>query len=168
MVIVGGGHDVSPVVDLALNVDFRVTVATFRGADRAKERFPDADRVLSTSPRSLTDDVPFDANTYVVVMSHNFIDDRLALAELLATDVPYIGLMGPKERFEEMLDAFEEEGEALDNLDRVYTPVGLDLGGGAPYQVAHSIVAEALAVRNGREGSHLRAGDGSVHNRSSD
>ncbi len=165
LVILGGGHDVAPVVDLALNVDFRVTVATFRGADRARERFPDADRVLSSSPRSLTDDVAFDGDTYVVVMSHNFIDDRLALADLLATDVPYVGLMGPQERFEQMIDEFEEEGEELGNLDPVYTPVGLDLGGGAPYQVAHSIVAEALAVKNGREGSHLRAVDGTVHDR---
>ncbi len=87
LVVIGSGHDVSPIVDLALNVDFRVTVVTFRGADGAKERFPDADRVVATSPRSLTDDVTFDANTYVVVMSHNFIDDRLALEALLETDV---------------------------------------------------------------------------------
>ena len=110
----------------------------------------------------------FDTNTYVVVMSHNFIDDRFALAELLETDVPYIGLMGPKERFEQMLDEFEQEGETLGDLDPVYTPVGLDLGGGAPYQVAHSIVGEVLAVKNGREGGHLRAREGTVHNRANE
>ncbi|WP_231184927.1 XdhC/CoxI family protein [Haladaptatus sp. DYF46] len=167
LVVVGSGHDVSPIVDLALNVDFRVTVVTFRGADGAKERFPDADRVVATSPRSLTDDVTFDANTHVVVMSHNFIDDRLALESLLETDVPYVGMMGPKERFEEMLEAFEEEGVEIPATERknVYTPVGLDLGGGAPYQVAHSVVGEALAVRNGRSGGHLREGTKSVHDR---
>ena len=167
LVVIGTGHDVGPVVDLALNVDFNVTVVSYRGADHAVERFPDADRVLSTSPRSLTDDVTFDEDTYVVVMSHNFVDDRFTLGELLSTDVPYVGLMGPEERFEEMLEAFDEEGEQFseDELSVVYTPIGLDLGGGAPYQIAHSIVAEALAVRNDRHGSHLRGVEGHVHRR---
>ena len=69
-------------------------------------------------------------------------------AELLETDVPYVGLMGPRERFEEMLADLREEGVTLSEADRerLYTPVGLDLGGGSPYQIALSVVAEVLAV----------------------
>lgn len=78
--------------------------------------------------------------------------------ERVASDVPYVGLMGPTERFERIADELRAEGRELSQseLDRLYTPVGLDLGGGAPYQIAHSIVAELLAVRHGRTPAHLR------------
>jgi xanthine dehydrogenase accessory factor len=67
--------------------------------------------------------------------------------------------MGPAERFEEIAAEWREEGRDLSptDLDRLYTPIGLDLGGGTPYQIAHSIVAELLAVRHGRTPTHLRS-----------
>ncbi|WP_380675688.1 XdhC family protein [Salinigranum sp. GCM10025319] len=122
---------------------------------------------MSTSPARMTDAYDFDANTYVVVSTHNFVDDRLAVEALLATEVPYVGLMGPRERFEEMLDDFAAEGTEFTDaqLDRLYTPVGLDLGGGSPYQIALSIVSEALAVKNGREPKHLKTREGTIHDR---
>jgi len=116
----------------------------------------------------VTEDVAFDRDTYVVLMTHNFVDDRIALPALLETDVEYVGLMGPTERFEELCADLAEEGRHLsaEERARVYTPVGLDLGAETPYQVAHSIVAEALAVHNGREGGHLREVPGPIHERS--
>ncbi len=169
LVVLGTGHDVGPVVELATRNDFRVTVVGFRGADATADRFPDAANVRSTSPATLRDGdaYDFDENTYAVVMTHNFVDDRLAIDELLQTPVPYVGLMGPRERFEEMLDAYADEGRTLNDneLDRVHTPIGLDLGGGSPYQIAHSIVAELLAVHNDRTPRHLTEREGPIHRR---
>jgi len=167
LVVVGTGHDVSPLVDAAKHADFRVTVTGFRGGMATEERFPRADSVVSTSPARITEDVEFDRNTYVVVMTHNFVDDRLALGELVETPVPYIGLMGPTDRFERMLDRFETEDDPIDDsqIERIYTPIGLDLGGGSPYQIAYSIVAELLAVRNDRTPQHLRDRKGTIHER---
>jgi xanthine dehydrogenase accessory factor len=142
-------------------------VVGFRGAAAKRERFPAAEAVRSTSPARLTEAYDFDEGTYVVVATHNFVDDRLAVEALLDTPVPYIGLMGPRERFEEMLEEFAAEGTEFtdDQLDRLYTPVGLDLGGGSPYGIALSIVAEVLAVANDREPKHLRAREGTIHDR---
>jgi xanthine dehydrogenase accessory factor len=169
LVVCGTGHDVGPVVEVAKRADFRVTVAGFRGADATPERFPEADDVISTSPVDLADayDRGFDRDTYAVVMTHNFVDDRLAVETLLDTDAPYVGLLGPRERFEEMVEEFEAEGRTVsDNqLERVYTPAGLDLGGGDPYQIAVSIVSEALAVDNDRHPRHLREREGPIHER---
>jgi xanthine dehydrogenase accessory factor len=102
-------------------------------------------------------------------MSHNFLDDRLALESLLDTDVPHIGLMGPRKRFERMRDEMADEGTALtdDQLARLSTPVGLDLGGGEPIQIAMSIVSEALAVHNDKSGGRLRDKEGPIHERAS-
>lgn len=167
--VFGTGHDVAPVCELAKNVDFRVTVVGFRGASTNEERFPAADRVLSTSPGRLQDELTFDENTYAVVMTHNFVDDRLTVEALLPTAVQYIGLMGPRERFEEMqttvAEESQDEGLSAENLHKLYTPVGLDLGGGTPYQIAHSIVSELLVVHNDRTPRHLKTREGHIHER---
>jgi xanthine dehydrogenase accessory factor len=167
LVVVGTGHDVGPIAELGAQADFRVSVVGFRGAAAKADRFPAASEVVSTSPARMTDEFDFDANSYVVVATHNFVDDRLAIEALLDTPVPYVGLMGPHERFEEMLDDFEDEGTTFTDaqLDRLYTPVGLDLGGGSPYQIALSIVSEVLAVRNDRQPRHLRTREGTIHDR---
>ncbi|WP_336001901.1 XdhC family protein [Halorientalis halophila] len=169
LVVVGSGHDVGPVVELAANVDFRVHVVGFRGTT-GPDQFPAADAVRSTSPAQIRDVESFDENTYVVVMTHNFVDDRLALEELLDVPVPYVGLMGPRERFEELVAAMADDETAAtptdDDLERIYTPIGLDLGGGTPYGIAHSIVAELLAVANDRDPKHLSERDGAIHGRS--
>ncbi len=166
LVVCGTGHDVAPVVELAA-AEFRVTVVGFRGAVDLDERFPDADRTVTTSPARLRDALELDDRTHAVVMTHNFVDDRLAVDELLRSPAPYVGLLGPRERFEEMRAAFEREGRqfAASELERLYTPIGLDLGSGSPYGIAHSIVAEVLAVANGRDPGHLSARDGPIHER---
>jgi xanthine dehydrogenase accessory factor len=167
LVVFGGGDDVGPVVELAATVDFRVTVVTFRGGQADPERFPAADATVAASPRDVGTLGPWNEDTYAVVMSHNFVDDRLAVAELLDTPVPYIGLMGPRTRFERMCEAFTDAGWPLTERDheRLYAPVGLDLGAETPHQVAYSIVAELLAVANGRTPQHLHRHEGPIHDR---
>jgi xanthine dehydrogenase accessory factor len=167
LVVFGTGHDVGPVTELAAKSDFRVTVIGFRGGVDIEERFPHADQVQTTSPSALREDLALTDRTYTVVMTHNFVDDRLTIEQLLEADVPYIGLMGPEERFQEMLEQFDAEKTQVDeaDFDRLYTPIGLDLGGGSPYQIAHRIVAEVLAVSNDRCPDHLRAREGPIHER---
>jgi len=166
-VVFGGGHDVRPVVELAKLVDFRVTVVTFRGGQVGDARAAGADEVISASPRDVADLREWDDDTYAVVMTHNFVDDRLTLDALLETPVPYIGMMGPRKRFAEMREAFAEEGRRFtdDELDRIYTPIGLDLGGDSPYRIAYSVVGELLAVANGRDAGHLVDREGPIHER---
>ncbi|WP_408960418.1 XdhC family protein [Natrinema sp. 74] len=167
LVVFGSGHDIEPVVELANRVDFRVTVVSFRGGRADDDRFPRADAVVSASPREIPDLKEWDADTYAVVMSHNFLDDRLAVEQLLETPTAYIGLMGPRKRFEEMRADVAEEGRPVTDadLERIYTPIGLSLGGDAPYQIALSIVAELLAVAHDRVPRHLGRRDGPIHGR---
>lgn len=167
LVVVGTGHDIGPITELGAKADFRVTVVGFRGADARAERFPAARDVRSTSPAQIREAFDFDEDTYVVVATHNFVDDRLAVDELLRTEVPYVGLMGPRDRFEEMLEEFDREDRSFSDSerDRLFTPVGLDLGGGSPYEIALSIVGEVLAVSNDREPRHLEDRAGPIHDR---
>jgi xanthine dehydrogenase accessory factor len=167
LVVFGTGHDVGPVTELAAKNDLRVTVVGFRGAVDLDERFPAASRTVTTSPAQVDEALALDDRTHAVVMTHNFVDDRLTVEALVDAGVPYVGLMGPRERFEEMLSAFADEGRRFtdEELAPVYTPVGLDLGSGSPYGIAHSIVAEVLAVANDRTPRHLKTREGPIHDR---
>lgn len=167
LLLFGGQRDVAPVARFGREVGFRVRVVTGRGGNADPTRFPGAHEVVATRAPDIADVVDAPERTYAVLMSHNFVDDRLALAALLETDIPYVGLMGPRNRFEEMQEAFAEEGEPLDerSLERVGTPVGLDLGGDHPEQIALSVVSEVLAIRNGRAGGRLTDRSGPIHPR---
>ena len=168
LVVFGHGHDVVPVVDLAKKSGFQVEVISFRGKEALGDRFSGADRVQTTSPGSLAETVQFDSNTYVVIMSHNFVDDRLMFETVLETPVPYIGLMGPRKRFDELLANCDDIVKLTPaDVDRIYTPIGVALGSETPYQIAHSIVAELLAVHNDQELSHLCDREGPIHERTS-
>lgn len=170
LVLFGNQNDIHPVTKLARQAGFRVVVASARGAKSSESAFPNAHDVRSVRAPDLAAVVEDGADQYtaVVLMSHNFIDDRLALQSVLSeTDVPYIGLMGPRKRFRELRDELSEEGFDLrpEDLDRIATPVGLDLGGGEPVEIAMSIVGEVLAVRNRRSGGRLREREGPIHSR---
>ena len=166
LVVFGSQPDVHPVIQLATQVGLRVTVASPRGGRANEDAFPSANHVQAIHPTDLAD-LGLDERTAVVIMSHNFIDDRLALESALETKTPYIGLMGPRKRFEEMRSALESDGVELSvsDQDRLATPVGLDLGGDEPMEIALSIVSEVVAVGNDRAGGQLTNQTGPIHDR---
>lgn len=167
LLVFGSQGDVRPVTRFARDAGFRVEVVSGRGAKATAERFPAADSVESVRAPDIAETVAAPEHTYAVLMSHNFLDDKLALESLLSTAVPYIGLMGPRKRFEEMRAAFEDDGRPLTSAERerISAPVGLDLGSDEPSQIAMSVVSEALAVANNASGGQLSERDGPIHAR---
>src|SRR5918999_1626694 len=85
-----------------------------------------------------------DERTYVVVMSHNYLRDRGHLRSFLGTGVPYLGMLGPRVRTEQLLQELREEGVQVtqDDLDALHGPIGLDVGSEGPEEIAAAIVAE--------------------------
>lgn len=163
LLLVGSQPDVHPVARVGSNAGFEVVVHSTRGVHGPGD-FPNAERVETGRPSDVVETVEDSQYTYAVVMTHNLVDDRLAVETLLSeTAIPYVGVMGPRERFERL----RAESDAITDevLDRVATPVGLDLGGGEPAEIALSIVSEALAVSNDREGMRLKRREGPIHTR---
>ncbi|MFC7134817.1 MULTISPECIES: XdhC family protein [Salinibaculum] len=164
---VGSQPDVEPVTRFADDVGFRVVVYSPRGATD-ESTFPRADIVRTGNPSDVADVVETPEHTYAVVMSHNLVDDRLAVEALLdRAALPYVGLMGPRKRFDSLRDLLADDGVALpaEALERISTPVGLDLGGGTPAEIALSVVGEVVAVSNGRAGGRLSDRAGPIHPR---
>lgn len=149
LLVCGAGDDARPLVTLATAAGFRVSVADRRGSYLLIERFPEAFELLAVRPDS--GEFPATRQTYAVVMTHSLAHDTEWVRHLLATQVSYIGLLGPRARTVKILS----EIGATDG-ERVYGPVGLDLGADGPEQVALAIVAELLSVWSGRQPQHLR------------
>lgn len=163
IILFGSQNDIHPVSKLASMVGFNVTVYSPRGTTSESE-FPDADTVITGHPTGIADLIYCPEYTYPIIMSHNLIDDTVALETLLEeTPITYIGLMGPTDRFNKI----QQESEIVQQADheRIATPIGLDLGGGSPMKIGTSIISEVLAVSNGKEGERLVHKKGPIHSR---
>ncbi len=150
LVIFGAGDDAMPLTEFATRVGFRVTLVDHRPAYLQPKRFPQATHLITRRPEEGVNGIPSGPETYTVVMTHSLAHDLEWVGHLLPTDVPYIGLLGPRTRTDKVLEAVGGEG-----TDRVFGPVGLDIGADGPEQIAVCIVAELLAVRSAREHGHL-------------
>jgi xanthine/CO dehydrogenase XdhC/CoxF family maturation factor len=166
LVVCGGGHDVRPVVRLAREIGWPVTVVGKSAPEKLAENFPEAsDHVFLMNPEEVRDKVALDARTPVVVMNHNFQRDKTLVRELLHSEVPYVGQLGPSYRTERILDELEDEHGALPGTDRVHGPVGLDIGTETPQEIALAITAEIQAELSGRSAQKLRERDKPIHAR---
>ncbi|BDG02923.1 XdhC family protein [Anaeromyxobacter oryzae] len=160
LVVFGAGDDALPLARYAADAGFRVALVDHRPAFLSPERFPGQVGRLELRPEddAASSSLPLGGEAYAVVKTHSLAHDREWVRRLIGTDVAYIGVLGPRARVEEIL---HEVGAASD--ERVFGPVGLDLGADGPEQVALSIVAELLAVRSGRAPGHLRRRRGAIH-----
>jgi xanthine/CO dehydrogenase XdhC/CoxF family maturation factor len=158
LVVFGAGDDALPLVATASGVGWRVVLVDHRPAHNTAERFPAARERFLLRPTDDLAPLRLGPDTYAVVMTHSFKHDRDWAHRLLEAGLPYVGLLGPRQRAETIL---EETGAT--RRDRVYGPVGLDLGADGPEQVAVSIVAELMAVWSGRDARHLRTKELAVH-----
>ena len=158
LVLFGAGDDAIPLARYAREAGFRVAVVDHRPAFLSPARFPGEVRRLELRPEDGAAALPLRGEAYAVVKAHSLAIDREWIRRLLGTRVAYIGALGPRARVEEILRQLGAAGD-----DRIFGPVGLDLGAEGPEQVALSVVAELLAFRSRRSPRHLREREGSIH-----
>ena len=167
VMIFGGGFDARPVSALAKSMGWEVMVTDECVAHIAPVFFPTADK-LSLCQREFVDR-EFDITPFTacVLMSHNYEYDRDVLRKLLKSPSPYIGILGPRKRFDKMLDEFAAEGIHLtsDDLHRIHSPIGLDIGAEAPDEIALSIISEIQGKFSNRSGGFLKYRNAPIHQR---
>ncbi len=159
LIVFGAGPDALPVVELARERGWRTEVVDPQARPVSRSRFAVADRVTLVGPEDVGAQVSITPRTITLVMSHNYSHDREMLGFLLRSPARYIGVMGPRQRTERML----EELGASQAADRLHAPAGLDLGANGPPEIALSIIAEMRAVIDGRCGGMLRDRRGAIH-----
>ena len=150
LVVFGAGHIAMALVPLAKAVGFRTIVADAREAFLTRERFPEVDELVLDWPEAAFARTGIDRATYICILSHDPKFDDPALEIGLRSPARYIGVIGSRKTQEKRRAHLREAGFKDADIDRINGPIGLDLGGRSPTEVALAIVAEMIAVRYGR------------------
>lgn len=167
LIIFGAGYDTIPLTRLATEIGWRVTVTEDCIAHLSPKRFPEATCLLYADADAVTDKLTFTDQTAAVLMSHNYTYDLAVLTSLLSTNVPYIGVLGPRKRYEKMQHQWNREHLYFtpSSLTRIHSPIGLDLGAETPDEIALSILGEIKAFFSQRTGGFLTERPGPIHER---
>ncbi|MGE8077710.1 XdhC family protein [Peribacillus loiseleuriae] len=139
LIVFGAGPDAQPLVTLAAETGFSVTVCDWREEFCQKKNFPQAARLLVDFPTKLMEKISISADDFVVIMSHHFQRDQQILLSLIDKKLRYLGVLGPKERTKRLLQC--------DNVPEwIHSPIGMPIGAKGPIEIAVSVVAEMIEV----------------------
>lgn len=150
--IFGAGHVGECVAHLASYVNFRVVVIDDRSDFASLERVPDADRVvvLDTFDQAFQD-LDVDEDGYVVIVTRGHAHDKTVLKQALRSKAGYIGMIGSRRKTRLIFEALLREDFTQEDIRKVHAPIGLPIGGETPQEIAVSIVAQMIQIRNRKE-----------------
>lgn len=150
LVMVGGVHIAVALDAIARDLGYRTVVVDPRAAFGNAERFPHADRLVQEWPDDALRALPLTSSTAVAVLTHDPKLDDPALSVALPSRAFYVGALGSKKTQERRRERLLAAGLAPAELEKLHAPIGLDLGGRSPEEIALSVMAQIVAVRNGR------------------
>src|SRR5690348_17891892 len=152
----GGGHVSTAVARAAHAAGFGISVVDDREAFANKERFPMAHEIY-TSYEDGFEKIRPNASSYLVIVTRGHKEDMRVLAWAVRTEARYIGMIGSKRKVLSVYKALENDGYRPEEFQRVYAPMGLEIGALSPEEIAISIVAELIAIRrNAESGTHKK------------
>ena len=167
MIVFGAIDFAAAVAKIGAFLGYRVTVCDARPVFATKRRFPDAHEVVVAWPhrylQAEADAKRLDERTVVCVLTHDPKFDAPVLEVALRLPLAYVGAMGSRRTHDDRLTRLREAGLGPDELDRLASPVGLDLGARTPEETAVSVAAEIIAARWGGSGQRLTVRDGRIH-----
>lgn len=156
LMIFGGGHLGRALAAVAEAIGFPYSVVDDREEFISRERFPRARELFRFDYSDSWENLPIDQDTCVVIVTRGHLFDQMCLEKAVRTPAGYIGMIGSRRKVKTILEALREKGVKIEGDQRVYTPMGLDLGDNSPEEIAISIMAEIIAVKSGGSGRHMR------------
>ena len=148
--IFGAGHVGSALAKITPDAGFYTTVIDNRAEFARSERLPAAHRVLCGEYQQILKELSFDENTYIVVVTHGHGFDQVIADYCLNQPFKYLGVIGSKKKSRTFFKQLAEAGHSAKQIERVFMPVGFDIGAETPFEIAVSILAELIAVRYGK------------------
>ncbi len=148
LIIVGGVHIAVDLIHFAKPLGFRTYLVDPRTAFATPERFPHADHIVNRWPDEALPEIGLTGDTSVVVVTHDPKLDDPALMVALPSPAFYVGALGSPKTHVQRVERLLAEGMPPDYLDRLHAPIGLNIGGRTPAEIALSIMAEIIAVRH--------------------
>ncbi|MEK6229777.1 MAG: XdhC/CoxI family protein [Actinomycetota bacterium] len=156
LIVFGAVDYTAALCRLARAAGWRPFVCDPRSQFATQDRFPEAEEVVAAWPDEAFDRLGIDRATYVAVLTHDPKLDDAALGIALRSEAAYVGAMGSRRAQERRRERLLEQGFTDDEMERLAAPIGLDLGAVGPEETALSVMAEVVAVRNGRSGGRLQ------------
>jgi xanthine dehydrogenase accessory factor len=163
MYVFGAIDFASAVARIGKFMGYRVTVCDARPVFATRERFPTADEVVVAWPDEFLKGATVDKRTVICVLTHDPKFDVPILVEALKTEAGYIGAMGSRRTHNNRTARLKEEGVTDEELSRVSSPIGLDIGARTPEETAVAIAAEIIALHTGHSGGRLASRGGPIH-----
>ena len=151
LLVVGGGHIGQSVATVATLVGFKVVVIDDREDFANRERFPDVAATYHGDYTSVIADLNVNSNWQIVIVTRGHKYDYEALSAALRTDANYIGVMGSRRKGVLLIKELIKQGYSEEDVERVRTPVGVDIGAVTPPEIALSIVTELLSIKSKRQ-----------------
>jgi xanthine dehydrogenase accessory factor len=148
--IFGAGHVSAQIVPLASKVGFKTVVIDDRADFADPAGFPEAKAVHCHSFEGVVARFPVDESSYIIIVTRGHLNDKTVLEQALRTGARYIGMIGSRRKKVMIYDRLLKEGFTHKDLDRIASPIGLDIGAETPEEIAVSIVAELIKVRAGK------------------
>ena len=159
MVLCGGGHVSKAIAPLASTLGFRVFVTDDREEFANSDRFPEADIIVAEKPETALPQLPINANTFIIIATRGHRYDNVALEAAALTPAKYVGLLGSKRKTILIYEDLIRSGLAIERIREIRSPVGLDVRGRTPEEIAVSIMAEVLMFRLGGTGQPMKIED---------
>jgi len=154
LIIFGAGHVAKAIAKLCNVLKFPYIIVDNRKDYAKKEYFPGVSEVVRSNYKESFKNLSIDENTYIIIVTYCHQFDSVCLEESLKTKAKYIGMIGSQNKVKTILKEIKKKGIKIDN--RVYSPVGLDIGGNSPEEIALSIVSEILKVKYNLTGKSMR------------
>ena len=159
MVLCGGGHVSKAIAPLADTLGFRVFVTDDREEFANSDRFPEADIIVAEKPETALPQLPINPNTFIIIATRGHRYDNVALEAAALTPAKYVGLLGSKRKTILIYEDLMRSGLPIERIREIRSPVGLDVRGRTPEEIAVSIMAEVLMFRLGGTGQPMKIED---------
>lgn len=156
IVVIGAGHVGKAVVHLAKWLGFRVAVNDDRAEFCNPESVPGADAYYPVEMGKLPEHIKINRRTYLIITSRGSSVDVLGLPSLLESDAAYIGVIGSRRRWLTTVKALKAKGVSEERIERVHSPMGLELNAETPEEIAVSIMAEVLMLKDKGTGKPMK------------
>jgi xanthine dehydrogenase accessory factor len=146
VLILGCGHIAVPLAAIAKMMGFRVTVVDDRPSFANKNRFPDADKVICNDFKQALNTINIGPKTFVVIITRGHRHDQECLRQIIRKPAAYIGMIGSRRRIGMVFEQMLGDGFQKSEIERVYAPIGLNIGAQTPEEIALSIMAQIVKV----------------------
>jgi len=145
--IFGGGHISLPLARMGKLLGFKIAVIDDRAEFASADRFPEADIVLAEEFTKSFPKLKIDKSSYIVIVTRGHQNDELVLGWAVGTPAKYIGMIGSKTKVKTVYSHLLAKGVSKERLDRVHSPIGLEIEAQTPEEIAVSILAEVVKIR---------------------